>query len=69
MRLAAIITASLACSSLADAQCPREGVPFATHGKDSALVIDGALVCSSASLKVDADGAPNSCRVNGKGLS
>jgi hypothetical protein len=63
MRLAAIITASLACSSLADAQCPREGVPFATHGKDS------ALVCSSASLKVDADGAPNSCRVNGKGLS
>jgi hypothetical protein len=69
MRLACIIAAVLSGASLADAQCPRDGAPIARHGKNSAWSIDGALVYASPILKVDADGAPNSYRLDGKGLS
>jgi hypothetical protein len=69
MRLASIIAAALACIGIADAQCPRDSAPIAKYGKNSAWAVDGALVYASPILKVDADGAPNSYRVDGKGLS
>lgn len=67
MRLA-IIAIALAFNAAAVAQCPRE-TPIAKFGKNSAWAVDGALVYASPVLKVDADGAPNSYRVDGKGLS
>jgi hypothetical protein len=68
MRLAAVFLSSVAVIGFADAQCPRD-MPVAKHGRNTAYAVDGALVYSSPILKVDADGAPNSYRVDGRGLS
>lgn len=50
------------------AECPTIN-PIAKHGSNTAWKIEKALVYRTNILKVDADGAPNSYRVDGKGLS
>jgi len=59
---------ALTVPQIAAAEC---GVrrPAGRHGSNQAHAVGGALVYSTGELKVDADGAPDAYRVDGKGLS
>lgn len=49
--------------------CELAGKPVAKYGSNNAWRLDGALVYATHRLNVDADGAPESYRIDGKGLS
>ncbi len=73
MRIGAIFTPLLFISLTGEATppsiCPLPASPLATYGKNRVWALDDGLVYGSSILKVDADGAPDSYRVDGKGLS
>lgn len=65
---AAIALLLLGASQSALAECGAR-TPAGRYGPNRAFAVSNALVYSSAMLKVDADGAPDAYRVDGRGLS